>query len=126
MSQSDQLVLSTQISIDDITNNSKSDAPDIDKVQNEHLVFGGRTLLQCLSNLYSAIFTYTCSYIPSAWKTGIPVPIYKEGNKPKINPGSYRAISFLPSMYKLLEKVIHQATTVSEYAATMVSKENGF
>ena len=108
--QSEQITLPTTISIEDITKQLKTlkkrKAPGIDKVQNEHLNYGGRTLLQCLSNLFSAILTY--SYVPLAWKTGITVPIYKGGNKSKSNPDSYRAISLLPSMYKLFEKVINE------------------
>lgn len=46
---SNQLNLSSQISVDDITKQLKSlkkrKAPGIDKVQNEHLIYGGRTLL---------------------------------------------------------------------------------
>lgn len=84
----------------------KRKAPGIDKVQNEHIIYGGRTLIQCLSNLYSAMLTY--KHIPSAWKTGIIIPIYKGGAKSKVDPNSYRAISLLPSMYKLFEKVIHE------------------
>ena len=108
--QSQQITLPTTISIEDMTKQLKTlkkrKAPGIDKVQNEHLIYGGRTLLQCLSNLFSAILTY--SYVPLAWKTGITVPIYKGGNKSKSNPDSYRAISLLPSMYKLFEKVINE------------------
>ena len=38
---------------------------------------------------------------------GLTIPKYKGGNKPKTNPDSYRAISLLPTMYKLFEKVVH-------------------
>ena len=65
-----------------------------------------RTLHQCLSNLYSAVLKY--SYVPLAWKIGITIPIHKGGNKAKTNPDSYRAMSLLPSMYKLFEKAIHE------------------
>ena len=108
--QQDLLTLPKVISIDDIFKQlkklKKRKAPGIDKIQNEHLIYGGRTLHQCLSNLFSAMLKY--SYVPLAWKIGITIPIYKGGNKAKTNPDSYRAISLLPSMYKLFEKVIHE------------------
>ncbi|MFI0416588.1 MAG: hypothetical protein ACH255_20920, partial [Candidatus Thiodiazotropha sp.] len=92
---SNQLNLSAQISVDDITKQLKSlkkrKAPGIDKVQNEHLIYGGRTLFQCLSVLYSSMLTQ--NYIPFAWKTGLTIPIYKGCNILKTNPDSNRAIS---------------------------------
>ena len=50
----------------------------------------------------------TYKYLPSTWKTGIIIPIYKGGSKSKVDPNIYRAISLLPSMYQLFEKVIHE------------------
>ena len=63
MSQADQLTLSIQRSIGryykTTQNVEKAKSPGTDKVQNEHLIYGGRTLLQCLSNLYRALLTYS-------------------------------------------------------------------
>ena len=98
--------ISTEDVIKQLKTLKKRKAPGIDKVQKEHIIYGGRTLIQCLSNLYSAMLTY--KYIPSTWKTGIIIPIYKGGSKSKVDPKSYRAIFLLPSMYKLFEKVIHE------------------
>ena len=82
----------------------KRKPPGVDKVQKEQIIYGGRTLIQCLSNSYSAMLTY--KYIPSIWKTGIIIPIYKRGLKSKVDPNSYRVISLLLSTYKLFEKDI--------------------
>jgi len=44
-------------------------------------------------------------YFPPHWKLGIISMIYKPG-KPEKNPGSYRPISLLPSISKVLERPI--------------------
>ena len=45
-------------------------------------------------------------YFPLAWKEAIILPIYKGGGKNKKDPTSYRPISLLPTLGKLLEKII--------------------
>lgn len=102
--------LSSHFTINDIVNQLKTlkkrKSPGIDCVQNEHIIYGGRKLHDCLSKLFTSIMTL--QYIPQAWKTGIIVPLYKGGSKSKSDPDSYRAISLLPVMYKLFEKVVHE------------------
>lgn len=39
------------------------------------------------------------------WKTGLVIPVHKPGKK-LTNPGSYRSISLLPTISKLMEKFI--------------------
>ncbi len=58
----------------------------------------------CLVNLFTSILNI--GYIPNNWKTGILIPIYKGGSKSTVDPDSYRAVSLLPSFYKLLERII--------------------
>ncbi|KAI8126988.1 putative RNA-directed DNA polymerase from transposon X-element [Lucilia cuprina] len=46
------------------------------------------------------------NYFPSIFKTAKIIPIHKP-NKPKNDPGSYRPISLLSNLGKLLEKIVH-------------------
>lgn len=80
-------------------------APGIDNIQNEHLKFGGRKLHIAIQQLYNGIMKV--GYIPESWKTSIIIPLYKGNNKPKEDPDSYRAVSLLPVLYKLFEKLIY-------------------
>ena len=88
----------------------KKKAPGIDKVQNEHIIYGGRTLYLCICNLFNAIIRV--NYNPGVWKTGLLIPIYKGNPKAKDDPYSYRAVSLLPALYKLSEKIIDEKIRV--------------
>ena len=79
-------------------------APGWDKVQNEHIIHGGPSLLYFISKLFNAILRN--EQIPSAWKLSIIIPIYKGKGKLKSDPNNYRPISLLPCMCKLFEKVL--------------------
>ena len=43
---------------------------------------------------------------PSRWKVGRIVPLFKGGNKDQWDPSSYRPISLLPAVSKIIEKII--------------------
>ena len=45
-------------------------------------------------------------YIPEQWKIGLVIPVYKGHPKNKSDPNSYRPITLLPVIYKVLERVI--------------------
>ena len=64
----------------------------------------------CICNLFNAIIRV--NYIPGAWKTGLLIPIYKGNPKAKDDPYSYRAVSLLPALYKLFEKIIDEKIRV--------------
>lgn len=49
------------------------------------------------------------SYVPQTWKRAKVVPVFKSGSKTE--PGNYRPISLLPTLSKVLEKVIHHQLT---------------
>ena len=40
------------------------------------------------------------------WKKGIIIPIHKGGHKRKNDPNNYRPVSLLPTLYKLMERLI--------------------
>lgn len=46
------------------------------------------------------------SYVPISWKRAKVVPVFKSGSK--LDPGNYRPISLLPTLSKVVEKVVHQ------------------
>ncbi|XP_046570717.1 uncharacterized protein LOC124278931 [Haliotis rubra] len=60
----------------------------VDGIYYEHLKHGGSTLHYYLSELFNRIFT--TGSIPSQWKKGIIIPIFKGGGKPRTSPDSYR------------------------------------
>lgn len=61
-------------------------------------------LLKCLSKLFSSILNL--ERIPSGFKQSITVTLHKGHGKSQTNPNNYRAISLLPVISKLFEKVI--------------------
>ena len=79
-------------------------APGLDRVQNEHYIYGGIHLAKCITHLFNAILTVGC--IPSCWKKDLIVPIYKGNNKPRKTPDSYRPIALLPCALKIFEKLL--------------------
>ena len=79
-------------------------APGHDLIQNEHFKYGGVKLAKAITHLFNGILR--TNYIPEQWSIGTIVPLYKGPPKPKGDPNSYRAISLLPCMYKLYEKVL--------------------
>ncbi|CAG2248802.1 unnamed protein product [Mytilus edulis] len=75
-----------------------------DKIQNEHLIYGGEVLIRCLTSFFNLIVKK--GRVPYDWKFGLLVPLFKGNNKPKTSPDSYRPITLLPSTdYILKEKI---------------------
>ncbi|VDH92073.1 Hypothetical predicted protein [Mytilus galloprovincialis] len=75
-----------------------------DKIQHEHLLYGGHTLVRCLTSLFNLVVSK--GRIPNGWKLGLLVPLFKGNNKPKTSPDSYRPITLLPCVLKVFEHVI--------------------
>jgi hypothetical protein len=85
---------------------STGKAGSYDSLTNEHLKYGGSALHETLSYLYNAIMRH--GYIPMRAKQGIIITLYKGGGKRKDSPNSYRAITLLPAVTKLLERILLQ------------------
>ena len=79
-------------------------APGADNITNEHVLHSGSLLADCLCKLYNAVIHAGC--VPSQWKHGLIVPIYKGGSKSKNSCNSYRPVALLPCIFKIFEKVI--------------------
>ena len=79
-------------------------APGADNITNEHVLHSGSLLADCLCKLYNAVINVGC--VPSQWKHGLIVPIYKGGSKSKNSCNSYRPVALLPCIFKIFEKVI--------------------
>ena len=94
--------------------------------RDEHIIYGGAPIVECLTNLYNAVILV--GKIPPFWKRGLIVPLHKGGSKPKDLCGSYRPVALLSSLYKLLEKIIHTRIMTFTLADTEFpnSQQQGF
>lgn len=64
--------------------------------------------LLCTKDIVTHLFNsilYTSKY-PDSWKLGTVVPLFKSGNKLKVN--NFRPVCSLPVIGKLMEKLIHR------------------
>ena len=78
-------------------------APGLDLVTNElivHLNDAGRQKLLELANM-----SWARGELPSIWRKAIIVPILKKG-KPRDSPGSYRPVSLLSCLGKVVERLV--------------------
>ena len=77
-----------------------------DKIQNEHLYYGGPAVVSCLMILFNTVITK--SNVPQQWRKSLVVPIFKGGDKPKNSPDSYRPVCLVSVVLKVFEKLILQ------------------
>ena len=91
-----------------IRNLKPKKAPGPDGVSNDMLKHLGpvtrKTLMEILSHSWSK------GLVPEVWKTARLVPVLKKG-KDKTNPSSYRPVSLLSCVGKLMEHVITRCLT---------------
>ena len=85
-------------------------APGIDLLTYEHIKHGGDMLIRCITVLFNSIIKST--HVPDEFKQGLLIPLYKGGRKPRNNKNSYRGITLLPVMNKLLERCIYDRMNV--------------
>lgn len=97
----------SKVSINEISDiihklkNKKS--PGHDNINNTLLKHLPQKALVCIVKIFNACLIL--GHFPSYWKTAKVIPIFKPGLNKSL-PSSYRPISLLPSMSKLLEKVL--------------------
>ncbi|MCG8112938.1 MAG: reverse transcriptase family protein [Candidatus Thiodiazotropha taylori] len=75
-----------------------------DNICNEHLIYGGPVLYECLAQFYSDM--YRNGYIPKPLKEGIIITLHKGGRKSKTDPNNYRAITLSSAILKLFERIL--------------------
>ena len=83
-------------------------APGIDKVYFTSVKHGSDKLLDRLCDLYNA--SVTLAYVPPSWKSAVITMIPKPGND-SADPSSYRPISLLSCIFKLLERIVTSRIT---------------
>lgn len=88
-----------------IKNLPNKKAPGKDEIKNKCLKTMPRTTRNTLVNLANAILKQ--KYFPETWKTARLIMIRKAG-KPATDPSSYRPISLLSSVSKIIEKIIYR------------------
>jgi hypothetical protein len=77
-------------------------SPGIDQIPAELIKAGGRTISCEIHKLIISVWNK--EEPPEDWKESIIVPIYNKGDKTDCN--TYRGISLLPTMYKLLSNIL--------------------
>jgi exonuclease III len=80
-----------------------------DNVHNRCLKNHTKLLVQHLTELFNAVLQ--CGHIPDSWKTAHIILLLKP-KKNKHQPSSYRPISLLSCLGKLLEKIVKQRLTL--------------
>lgn len=101
-------------------------APGLDRIQNEHVIYSGPTLANCIAYLFNGIIN--AGQIPTSWKQDLIVPIFKGSNKPRNSPDSYRPIALLPCFLKIFEKLLLNRTkSIAAISATFPNlQQQGF
>ena len=79
-------------------------APGYDSITYEHFKYAGPVFNNILTRLFNSILGLV--HIPSCFKTGLLITIYKGHGKPKDHKDSYRGVTLLPAINKILEKCI--------------------
>ena len=75
-----------------------------DKLQPEHLKYGGHTLVLWLRKLFNRLISL--EDIPSCLKDGLVTPIYKKQGKDPLQVSSYRGITISSVLAKILQTLI--------------------
>ena len=89
-----------------MTNIESSKTDGVDKLSSRFLKDGANILVKPISTLYN--LSISQGVFPNACKVAKLKPIVEKGKKP--DPSSYRPVSLLPSISKIIERVIHDQT----------------
>lgn len=83
---------------------TKNSSPGLDGVTTPFIKNLSPAQLQCILNLFNAIWTE--GSIPTAWKNSVLIPLHKPG-KSRFSPAGYRPIALTSHIGKLLERIIN-------------------
>ena len=75
------------------------------KLQNEHFIYGGDKLYHILTNVFNDIIEL--EYYPKMFLESFIIPVYKGGNKDRLDVTSYRAITIQCILCKIFETIIY-------------------
>ena len=75
-----------------------------DSLSPQHLIFAGSLLKSWFCKIFNTIVDFEA--IPSQFKVGIIVPIYKCKRKDPLIPGSYRGITLTSVIAKIFEYLL--------------------
>ena len=79
-------------------------APGYDNITTEHIRNAGHAIVPTLCELYNACVS--SEYVPSCFRKGVQVPLYKGKGSCSLNPDNYRGITLLSNFNKLYEVLI--------------------
>lgn len=120
--------LSSPITADELYRIAKTlpneKSPSLDNISYEHIKYGGHKLMECVAKLFNTILQ--TETFPDKFKESITVTLHKGNGKPKSDPNNYRAISLLPTMFKLFEKVLMTRIEQTDIPAKLHPLQHGF
>ena len=99
-------------------------SPSYDNITYEHVVYGGDYLKNCLLQLYQRILE--TGKIPDKCKDGLIITLHKGRGKSLTDPNNYRAISLLPAIYKIFEKILQMRIENSIIPTQIHQHQHGF
>ena len=99
-------------------------ASGFDNLCYEHIKYGGNRLRTISLDLFIKILSL--ELIPTQFKQGLIITLYKGHNKSSLNPDNYRAITLMPAMSKLFEKVIQIRLEKSNILNNIHPLQHGF
>jgi len=95
-----------------------------DNITYEHLKYGGDLLTLLIVRLFNEILKR--EHLPRGFKSGLTVTLHKGKGKSFSDPNNYRAISLLPVVYKLFEKLLHKRFTECDFTKKLNPLQHGF
>ena len=99
-------------------------SPSYDNITYEHVVYGGEYLKQCLLQLFQRFLE--TGTVPEKCKDGLIITLHKGRGKSFTDPNNYRAISLLPAVYKIFEKILQLRIENSLLPTKIHPHQHGF
>ena len=88
-----------------ISSLNKNKAADIYGIEAEHILYGGKVLLEFITRIINQLFTF--GKIPKSLKLGVLTPVYKRKGL-NTEAKNYRGITILPVITKILEALLRR------------------